>query len=353
MTSLQAVFDRSARGQDVPELAAWVAEAERGLDHVATNDWLAWGSRILPQRAARVAAQQQQQAAEEQALAEERERVAVAEREAENAQEERAAAARQLAEEDCQRRREALVDAMFNGSLDPEKGDRQLVELEAESVLPLPLFLRSPSPSAAASSSHPDPSFAASPPRPEPSAADSEIASATAALHRMSVDLTAPIAPTDSKGTRAAAVVVEFARQRTPSQGPVVVPLGPGTGRMSSVRSPVERNGAGKMMQDPPGLMPGDVLVSPLPFAASRCLLILLLPGRLCLPTVRDRVYHRGLSVLHEARTSFVYEVLQGAERLQLPARVDAEGEGKIEGEGEVESEGGRKVGRAGTIAPD
>ena len=364
LTSLQAVFDRSARGQDVPELAAWVAEAERGLDHVATNDWLAWGSRILPQRAARVAAQQQQQAAEEQALAEERERVAVAEREAENAQEERAAAARQLAEEDRQRRREALVDAMFNGSLDPEKGDRQLVELEAESVLPLPLFLRSPSPSAATSSSRPDPSFAASPPRPdpsfaaspprpEPSAADSEIASATAALHRMSVDLTAPIAPTDSKGTRAAAVVVEFARQRTPSQGRVVVPLGPGTGRMSSVRSPVERNGAGKMMQDPPGLMPGDVLVSPLPFAASRCLLILLLPGRLCLPTVRDRVYHRGLSVLHEARTSFVYEVLQGAERLQLPARVDAEGEGKIEGEGEVESEGGRKVGRAGTIAPD
>lgn len=142
LTSLQAVFDRSARGQDVPELAAWVAEAERGLDHVATNDWLAWGSRILPQRAA----QQQQQAAEEQALAEERERVAVAEQEAAEAEATRAAAVRRSAEADRERRREVLVVAMFDGSLDPEEGERQLAELEAESVVPPPLFLPSPPP---------------------------------------------------------------------------------------------------------------------------------------------------------------------------------------------------------------
>ncbi|ETW79912.1 hypothetical protein HETIRDRAFT_103518 [Heterobasidion irregulare TC 32-1] len=279
-----AVFDRSARGQDVPELAAWVAEAESGLDHVATNDWLAWGSRILPQRAARFAAQKQQQAAEEQALAEEAAWVAVTEREAEEAEAMRAAAARQLAKADRRRRREALVEAMFNGSLDPEQGDRQLSELEAESVLPLPLFLHSPSPSAAASSSrpvpsadssHPDPSADSS--YPDPSAdssypdpsADSALASATDALDRMSMGLAAAAAPTDAKGKKtAAAVVVKFAHQRTPPLGRVVLPLGPGTGRMSTVRSPMERNGAGKVLEDPPELLPGDVLAD---YACHRC----------------------------------------------------------------------------------
>ncbi|ETW78881.1 hypothetical protein HETIRDRAFT_420104 [Heterobasidion irregulare TC 32-1] len=264
-----AVFDRSARGQDV-------AEAESGLAHVATNDWLAWGSRILPQHAARFAAQKQQQAAEEQALAEEAARVAVAEHEAEEAEAMRAAAAHQLAKADRQRRREALVEAMFNGLLDPEQGDRQLSELEAESVLPLPLFLHSPSPSAAASSSrpvlsadssHPDPSADSS--YPDPSAADSALASATDALDRMSVGLAAAAAPTDAKGKKtAAAVVVEFAHQRTPPLGRVVLPLGPGTGRMSMVRSPVERNGAGKVLEDPPELLPGDVLAD---YACHRC----------------------------------------------------------------------------------
>ncbi|ETW77164.1 hypothetical protein HETIRDRAFT_105655 [Heterobasidion irregulare TC 32-1] len=262
-----AVFDRSARGQDVPELAAWVAEAESGLDHVATDDWLAWGSRILPQRAARFAAQQQQQAAEEQALAEEAARVAVAEREAEEAEAMRAAAARRLAEEDRQRRREALVEAMFNGLLDPEQGDRQLAELESESVFPIPLFFRSPSPSTAASSSRPNPSADSS--HPDPSADDSELASATDALDRMSVGPVAAAAPTDAKGKQsAAAVVIEFARQLTPTAGRVVLPLGPGTGRMSSVRPPVERNGAGKLLQDPPDLLPDDVLAE---YACHRC----------------------------------------------------------------------------------
>ncbi|ETW80308.1 hypothetical protein HETIRDRAFT_427439 [Heterobasidion irregulare TC 32-1] len=278
-----AVFDRSARGQDVPELADFIAEAERGLDSMATDDWLVWGARILPQRAARVALQQQQ-AAEEQALVEERERVAVAEQEAAEAEATRAAAARKSAEVDRERRRGVLVDAMFDGSLDPEEGERQLAELEAESVFPLPLFLLSPSPSAAASSSHPVPSADLSHPDPsadssypDPSAdssypdpsADSALASATDALDRMSVGLVAAAAPTDVKGKQsAAAVVVEFAHQRTPPLGRVVLPLGPGTGRMSTVRSPVERNGAGKMLEDPPELLPGDVLAD---YACHRC----------------------------------------------------------------------------------
>ncbi|ETW74710.1 hypothetical protein HETIRDRAFT_430984 [Heterobasidion irregulare TC 32-1] len=235
-----ALLDRSARGEDIPELADLIAEAERGLDHMATDGWLVWGARVLPQRAARFAVKQQKEA-EEQALAEETERVAAAEREAERAEAARAAAASQVAAEDRQRRRDAVVGAMFDGSLDPEEGERQLAELDAETVVPPPLFFPSPSPD------------------PAPSA-DAVLVSTTAAMHRMSVDPTAPIAPIESQGKRAAAVVVEFARQRTPSQGRVIVPLGPGTGRMSTVRSPVERNGAGKMMQDPPGLMPGDVL---------------------------------------------------------------------------------------------
>ncbi|ETW81456.1 hypothetical protein HETIRDRAFT_426867 [Heterobasidion irregulare TC 32-1] len=279
-----AVFDRSARGQDVPELADFIAEAERGLDPMATDDWLVWGARILPQRAARVALQQQQ-AAEEQALVEERERVAVAEQEAAEAEATRAAAARKSAEVDREWRRELLVDAMFDGSLDPEEGERQLAELEAESVFPLPLFLLSPSPSAAASSSHPVPSADLSHPDPsadssypdpsanlsypDPSAADSALASATDALDRMSVGRVAAAAPTDVKGKQsAAAVVVEFAHQRTPPLGRIVLPLGPGTGRMSTVRSPVEWNGAGKMLEDPPELLPGDVLAN---YACHRC----------------------------------------------------------------------------------
>ncbi|ETW77871.1 hypothetical protein HETIRDRAFT_429071 [Heterobasidion irregulare TC 32-1] len=297
-----AVFERSAHGQDVPELADFITEAERGLDPMATDDWLVWGARILPQRAARVALQQQQ-AAEEQALVEERERVAVAEQEAAEAEATRAAAARKSAEVDRERRRELLVDAMFDGSLDPEEGERQLAELEAESVFPLPLFLLSPSPSAAASSSHPVPSADLSHPDPsadssypdpsadssypdpsadssypdpsadlsypDPSAADSALASATDALDRMSMGRVAAAAPTDVKGKQsAAAVVVEFAHQRTPPLGRVVLPLGPGTGRMSTVRSPVERNGAGKMLEDPPELLPGDVLAN---YTCHRC----------------------------------------------------------------------------------
>ncbi|ETW78931.1 hypothetical protein HETIRDRAFT_420130 [Heterobasidion irregulare TC 32-1] len=238
--------DRSARGQDLPELADWIAEAKRGLDHMATDDWLAWETRILPQRAARFATQQQRQVAEAQALEEESARVAIAEREAEEAEAARAAAALHVAEDDRQRRREALVEAMFDGLMDPEEGDRQIAVLEAESVLPFPLFLRSPSPSApVASSSHPAPSV------------DAALVSTTAALNRMSVDLTAPIAPIESQGKRAAAVV-----------GRVIAPLSPGTGRMSTVWSPVERNGAGKVMHDPPGLMPGDVLAD---YACQRC----------------------------------------------------------------------------------
>ena len=234
---------------------------------MATNDWLVWGARILPQRAARVASQQQQ-AAEEQALAEEREHVAVAEQEAAEAEATRAAAARKSAEADRERRREVLVDAMFDGSLDPEEGEHQLAELEADSVVPPPLFLPSPSPDTAASSTRPDPSADSS--HPDLSAADSELASATDALDRMSVGLVASAAPTDAKGKKsAAAVVVEFAHQRTPPCGRVVLPLGPGTGRMSTVRSPVERNGAGKTLEDPPELLPGDILVHSLLLAAA------------------------------------------------------------------------------------
>ena len=40
---------------------------------------------------------------------------------------------------------------------------------------------------------------------------------------------------------------------------------------MSIDRPPVELNSAGKTLQDPPELFPGDMLVSPLPFAASSC----------------------------------------------------------------------------------
>ncbi|ETW81362.1 hypothetical protein HETIRDRAFT_426811 [Heterobasidion irregulare TC 32-1] len=271
----RAVFDHSARGQDVPELADFIAEAERGLDPMATDDWLVWGARILPQRAARVALQQQQ-AAEEQALVEERERVAVAEQEAAEAEATRAAAARKSAEVDRERHRELLVDAMFDGSLDPEEGERQLAELEAESVFPLPLFLLSPSPSTAAPSSHPVPSADLSHPDPsadssypDPSADSSYPDPSADSSYPDPVGRVAAAAPTDVKGKQsAAAVVVEFAHQRTPPLGRVVLPLGPGTGRMSTVRSPVERNGAGKMLEDPPELLPGDVLAN---YACHRC----------------------------------------------------------------------------------
>ncbi|ETW83213.1 hypothetical protein HETIRDRAFT_119768 [Heterobasidion irregulare TC 32-1] len=260
-----AVLDRSARGQDLPELADWIAEAERGLDHMATDDWLAWGTRILPQRAARFATQQQRQAAEAQALEEESARVAIAEREAEEAEVARAAAALRVAEEDRQRRREALVEAMFDGSMDPEEGDRQMAVLEAESAGLLPLFLPSPS-DAPTLSDAPAPAASSSL---LPLPADAGLASTTEALGRMSVDSTLPTPSADSKGKqRAGAVIVEFARQRTPTEGRVVLPLRLGAGRMSTVRSPVERNGAGKLLQDPPGLLPGDVLAE---YACHRC----------------------------------------------------------------------------------
>ncbi|ETW80782.1 hypothetical protein HETIRDRAFT_115948 [Heterobasidion irregulare TC 32-1] len=251
-----AVFDHSARGQDMPKLTDWIAEAKIGLDPMATDDWLVWGARILPQRAAYVALQQQQ-AAKEQALVEERERVAIAEREAAEAEAARAAAAWESAEVDHEWRQEVLVDAMFDGSLNPEEGERQLAELEAESVLSLPLFLPSPSPSAAMSSSHPDPSADSS--QPDLSAANSALA----------VGLVAAAAPTNLKGKQSAtAVVVEFARQPTPPLGRIVLPLGPGMGQMSSARSPVEQNGARKLLEDPPGLLPGDVLAD---YACHRC----------------------------------------------------------------------------------
>ena len=85
----------------------------------------------------------------------------------------------------------------------------------------------------------------------------------------MSVDLASPVPLSDVKGKQCAgAVVVEFARQQTPPSGRIVLPLGPGMGRMSTVPPPVERNEEGKPMQDPPSILPGDILVSSLPLAA-------------------------------------------------------------------------------------
>ncbi|ETW78899.1 hypothetical protein HETIRDRAFT_117601 [Heterobasidion irregulare TC 32-1] len=249
--------DYEAWAQDMPELADWIAEAKIGLNPMATDDWL---------RAVHVALQHQQ-AAEEQALVEEREHIAVAKWEAAKAEAARAAAARELAKVDWEWCREVLVDTMFNGSLDSEEGERQLAELEATSVLPLPLFLPSLSPSTAVSSSHPNPSANLS--QPDLSATNSALASATDALDQMSVGLVAAAAPTDLKGKQsAAAVVVEFVCQPTPPLGCVVLPLGPGMGRMSTARSPVERNGAGKLLEDPPELLPGDVLAD---YACHRC----------------------------------------------------------------------------------
>ena len=72
--------------------------------------------------------------------------------------------------------------------------------------------------------------------RPDPLVAKSDLTSTTAALHRMSVDPVASAVPTDVKGKKsAAAVVVEFAHQPTPPPGRVVLPLGPGHGRMLTV----------------------------------------------------------------------------------------------------------------------
>ncbi|ETW76075.1 hypothetical protein HETIRDRAFT_430478 [Heterobasidion irregulare TC 32-1] len=218
-----ALLDRLAHGKDIPELADFIAKAERGLNHMATDNWLVWRVRVLPQRVACFAVKQQKEA-KEQALAEETER---------------AAAASRVAAEDYQWRWDVVVGAMFDGSLDPEEDEHQLPELDAKTAVPPPLFFPSPSPD------------------PAPSA-DAILVSTTVAMNCMSVDPTALIAPIESQGKRAAAVVVEFACQRTPFQGWVIVSLSPGMGCMLTVQSPVERNGAGKMMQDPPGLMPGD-----------------------------------------------------------------------------------------------
>ena len=169
------------------------------------------------------------------------------------------------------------MDVMFDGSLNPEEGEHQLAELEAESVVPPPLFLPSPSPDTATSSYCPDPSASSTRPNPSAdsshpdlSAADSELVSATDALDRMSMDLVASAALTNVKGQKSAtAVVVEFAHQRTPPCGRVILPLGPGMGQMLTVRSPMEQNGAGKTLEDPPELLPGNVLVHSLPLAAA------------------------------------------------------------------------------------
>lgn len=152
-----------------------------------------------------------------------------------------------------------MVDAMFDGSLNPEEGEHQLAKLDAKTAVPPPLFFPFPSPDPAPSSSHPA------------SSADAKLVSITAAMNQISVDPTTLIALIKLQGKRTAAVAVKFACQQTPSQGQVIVPLSPGIGRMLTVWPSVERNGASKMMQDPPGLMPGNVLVSPLPFAASHC----------------------------------------------------------------------------------
>ena len=86
----------------------------------------------------------------------------------------------------------------------------------------------------------------------------------------MSVGLVASAAPTDVQGKKsAAAVVVEFTHQRTPPRGRIVLPLGPRMGRMLTVRSPMEWNGARKTLEDAPELLPGDILVCSLPLAAA------------------------------------------------------------------------------------
>ena len=67
----------------------------------------------------------------------------------------------------------------------------------------------------------------------------------------------------------------------------------------------------------------------------------------MCLQSLHQRLSNGGIPLLPASWISLLYQVHQGAEGLQLPARVDAEGEGKVEGEGEV-----GEVGREGAIAP-
>ncbi|ETW83372.1 hypothetical protein HETIRDRAFT_426654 [Heterobasidion irregulare TC 32-1] len=222
------------------------------------KDYEAW-------RVVRFAAQQQ--AVKAQALEEEAVRVATAKHEAEEAEAACTASALQVAEEGRQRCQEALVEAMFSGLLDAEEGDCQMAALEAESVLPLPLFLCSPSPSIPVmSSSRPKPSFTPLPSQPYPLVTESDLASATAALHHMSIDLVASPALTNVNGKPlVAAVVVEFTHQRMPSFGRVMLLPGLGHGWMSTVWAPEERNGAGKVFKDPPKLVSGNCLVRPFP----------------------------------------------------------------------------------------
>ena len=164
------------------------------------------------------------------------------------------------------------MEELTSGAIDEAEFAHRTAALYADPSPPLPLFLRSPSPSCpapSADSSCPDLSSATSPSTPDPSFAESDLASATTALDQMSVDLASPVPLSDVKGKQCAgAVVVEFARQQTPPSGRVVLPLGPGMGRMSTVPPPVERNEEGKPMQDPPSILPGDILMSSLPLAA-------------------------------------------------------------------------------------
>ncbi|ETW78894.1 hypothetical protein HETIRDRAFT_428666 [Heterobasidion irregulare TC 32-1] len=86
-----AVFDCSACGQDMPELADFITKAKCGLDPMATNNWLQAAHVVL----------QHQQAAEEQALVEKRECVAITEWEAAKAEATRAAVAQKSAKVQC------------------------------------------------------------------------------------------------------------------------------------------------------------------------------------------------------------------------------------------------------------
>ncbi|ETW75988.1 hypothetical protein HETIRDRAFT_422602 [Heterobasidion irregulare TC 32-1] len=236
----------------------------------------------------------QQQAVEAQALEEEAEQVATAEHEAEEAEVARAASALEVAEKDHQRE-------MFSELLDVKKGNHQMAALKAESILPLSLFLHSPSPSVPAMSfSCPKPSFAHLPSQPNPLVAESNLASTTTTLHCISIDPVTLVTLTNMNGKPlAAAVVVEFAHQQTPSFGCVMLPLGPGYGQMSTVWASEEWNGASKVLKNPPGLVFGD-----------------------CLSMLVQFLDH-GVLLLHLAWLGVLYQVCQLAKGVQFPAWVD------------------------------
>ncbi|ETW85610.1 hypothetical protein HETIRDRAFT_115196 [Heterobasidion irregulare TC 32-1] len=137
--------------------------------------------------------------AEEQALAEEAVQVIIAKYEAKKAEAMQAATTYRLAEENHQWHWKALVEAIFNGSLDPKQGNCQLAKLESEFTFPNPLFLCSPFPSATVSFSCPNLSTDSS--YPDPSANDLELVSVNNALDQMSMGLVATTALTNVKGS--------------------------------------------------------------------------------------------------------------------------------------------------------